>query len=106
MVRTQPCQLGEGRERDVVSHTLLDIRRHPLLLPARKAIHMLAEPSTHMTTSAAHMTAASTAACLGISCKRASSQQGAREDHHRSPLHNIILSLELYVRSVGSAAVS
>src|SRR6266478_5588453 len=37
MVGTEPRQLGEGRERDVVSDTLLDIRRHPLLLPGRQA---------------------------------------------------------------------
>src|SRR5258707_2638014 len=37
MVGTEPRQLGEGRERDVVGDTLLDIRRHPVLLPGRKA---------------------------------------------------------------------
>src|SRR5882757_1665303 len=37
MVGTEPCQLGEGRERDVVGDTLLDIGRHALLLPGRKA---------------------------------------------------------------------
>src|SRR5258707_3909491 len=37
MVWAQPCQLGEGRERDVVGHTLLDIGGHPLFLPGRKA---------------------------------------------------------------------
>src|SRR5260370_7761164 len=37
MVRAQPRQLGEGRERDVIGNTFLDIRRHSLLLPTRKA---------------------------------------------------------------------
>src|SRR5882672_1086842 len=37
MVRAQPRQFGEGGERDIVGDTLLDILRHPLLLPARKA---------------------------------------------------------------------
>src|SRR5882757_56852 len=37
MVRAQPRQFGEGRERDVVGHILLDIGGHPLLLPGRKA---------------------------------------------------------------------
>src|SRR6266404_1735538 len=37
MVGTEPRQLGEGRERDVVRETLLDIGRHALLLPRRKA---------------------------------------------------------------------
>src|SRR5882762_9697233 len=37
MVRAQPRQFGEGRERDVVGHTFLDIGGHPLLLPGRKA---------------------------------------------------------------------
>src|SRR5712671_1675023 len=37
MVGTEPRQLGEGRERDVIGNTLLNIRRHPLLLPAGKA---------------------------------------------------------------------
>src|SRR5882724_2571447 len=37
MVGTELRQLGEGRERDVVGDTLLDIRRHLVLLPGRKA---------------------------------------------------------------------
>src|SRR5260370_31013911 len=37
MVRAQPRQLCEGRERDVVGDMLLDIGGQPLLLPARKA---------------------------------------------------------------------
>src|SRR6202171_1998976 len=37
MVGTEPRQLGEGRERDLVGDMLLDIGRHPLLLPGRKA---------------------------------------------------------------------
>src|SRR6266436_9889735 len=37
MVATEPRQFGEGRERDVVGDMLLDIGRHPLPLPGRKA---------------------------------------------------------------------
>src|SRR3981081_4071479 len=36
MVRAQPRQLGEGRQRDVICDMLFDIGGHPLLLPACK----------------------------------------------------------------------
>ena len=37
MVRTQPCQLGQRQERDVVGNMLLDIVGHTLLLPTCQA---------------------------------------------------------------------
>src|ERR1700757_1438364 len=37
MILTQPRQLGQRRERNIVGDMLLDIGGHPLLLPARKA---------------------------------------------------------------------
>src|ERR1700676_25131 len=37
MVRAQPRQLGQGRERDVVGDMRFDVVGHPLLLPTRKA---------------------------------------------------------------------
>jgi hypothetical protein len=85
---------------------------------AAKATHVTAEATTHMTSTAAHMaasaasatsaTSAATAASgLGVGRKQAAGQQSARQDrHHHSLLHNIILSVELYLRSVDSAAVS
>src|SRR5260370_21315214 len=37
MIRTEPRQVSEGREQDIVGDMLLDIGGHPLLLPAGKA---------------------------------------------------------------------
>src|ERR1700752_4002581 len=37
MIWTEPHQLGQRRERNIVGDMLLDIGGHPLLLPARKA---------------------------------------------------------------------
>jgi hypothetical protein len=75
---------------------------------AAKATHVTAEATTHMTSTAAHMASAAAAtAGLGVGRKQAAGQQSARQDrHHHSLLHNIILSVELYLRSVDSAAVS
>jgi hypothetical protein len=62
----------------------------------KAATYVVAETATHMTASAA--------ACLGVRRKQAAGQHGARQDHHRSPLHDIILSVELYFRAVGSVS--
>jgi hypothetical protein len=59
---------------------------------AAETTDVAAEATTHMT-AAAHMAAAPAAASrLCIGRKQASGQHRARQDYHRSPLHNVILS--------------
>jgi hypothetical protein len=50
-----------------------------------------AAEAAHMTAKAAHMTTPATP-CLRAGRKQTPGQQGARQDYHCLPLHNIILS--------------
>jgi hypothetical protein len=76
---------------------------------AGETTDVAAEATTHMTAAAAHMAPAPAAAAASRLCvgrKQAAGQHSARQDYHRSPLHNVILSSETYLRSVESAAAS
>src|SRR5258708_30120244 len=49
MIRTEPRQVSEGREQDIVGDMLLDIGGHPLLLPARQAATTKGPPTCTVT---------------------------------------------------------
>jgi len=77
---------------------------------AAEAADVTAE-ATDMTAEAAHMATAThmatpAAACLRIGRKQTAGQQSARQDYHRSSHHRIVLSIQLHLRCVGSAAVT
>ena len=74
---------------------------------AAEAADVTAE-ATDMTAEAAHMATAThmatpAASCLRIGRKQTAGQQSARQNYHRSSHHRIVLSVQLYLRCVGTA---